>query len=213
MVLAAAPPPDAVRDRIIADAAASNPASLAFDRTTTSVRKGGGSTTRSVVVERWDGKDWLLISINGNPPTDAERQSASRHANETPVPGYHSLARLLAASSSSSTSDNGAVILQIPVLPPGSVVADGTDISRHLQAEAQLARRGEKVWVERVSVTARESFKISLFVKVTSFEQVSDYRLDVAGNPRLAAQSADSLGTLLGFPGGETRRVTYAYRQ
>ena len=61
-------------------------------------------------------------------------------------------------------------------------------------------------------VKARENFKLNLLIKVTNFEQISDYRLGPHGRPRLASQTADSKGSMLGFVGGETNEVVNAYR-
>lgn len=201
---------DAVRDQIVADARTMTPASLAFDRVTRSVRSGGGSTTRLDLVERWDGKRWRLLTRNGARPTKAERLEVERTSTAAPVPGYHRMAALLAAATESSVDTQGRTVLIIPKLPPGSVRTDSGDISSHLKAEVTLASAGG--FVERVKVTAREPFKMNLLIKVLKFEQVSEYRLDASGKPRLAAQTADSAGTMFGFPGGEKSEVTYSYR-
>lgn len=212
MLMAAAPAPDPVRDRIIADARAMNPGTLAFDRITTTVRKGGGSTTTIHLVERWDGKAWTLISHNGKPPSESEKRTAEKIATASPAPGYYRLADLLAAASDSSIDAQGRTILHIPQLPPGSVRTDKADISSHLRADAIVGTHAGHAFVERVHVSAREGFKLNLLIKVTSFEQISDYKIDADGHPRLASQSADSAGTMFGFPGGETSQITYAYR-
>lgn len=215
VLTAAAPPPSTAADpstaRIISDSRSASPATLAFDRTTKSVRTGGGSTTNTLKVERWDGRKWSLITINGNKPTTNQRAEAARLAAASPVPGYHRLAPLLAAATESTTDAQGRTVLKIPVLPAGSVRTDSSDISRYLTGEVTLAR-GERPWVERVRVTAREPFKMNMLIKVLTFEQISEYRLDSAGKPRLATQVANSQGTMFGFPGGEKSEVTYTYR-
>lgn len=212
LLIAAAPVADPVRDRIVAEAAASSAAAIAFDRMTKSVRKGGGSTTTVNIVERWDGKSWKLISYNGRAPTASQRRSHEKQAQDAPVPGYHRLGILVAAATSSNADAQGRTVLQIPVLPPNTVRTDSSDISSHLRAEATLARRGDQVWVQRVRVTAREPFRMNMLIKVLSFEQVSEYLIGEDGKPRLAAQTADSQGTMFGFPGGEKSQVTYVYR-
>lgn len=212
LLVAAAPVPDTVRDRIVAEAAAMTPATIAFDRTTRSVRKGGGTTTTVNMVERWDGKAWRLVSYNGKPPSAVERRDHEKLARAAPVPGYHRLGVLVAAATSSAADAQGRTVLQIPVLPPGTVRTDSGDISSHLKAEATLGRRGDQVWVERVRVTAREPFRMNMLIKVLTFEQVSEYLLDSEGKPRLATQTADSQGTMFGFAGGEKSQVTYVYR-
>ena len=203
---------DPVRNRIVADAGAMTPASLAFDRTTKSVRTGGGTTTNTLKVERWDGHKWALVSINGRNPTGGERAEAEKLAAASPVPGYHRLAALLATATESVTDAQGRTVIKVPVLPAGTVRTDSSDISGHRNAEVILSNRDDKLWVERVKVTAREPFKMNMLIKVLSFEQVSEYKLDADGRPRLDRQVADSAGMMFGFPGGEKSEITYAYR-
>lgn len=200
---------DPLRDQIIASASAVSPAALAFDRVTRLVRKGGGTTVRQVRIERWDGARWTLVSINDKAPTPADRARAARSGM---VPGYHELARIVAAATERQLDAEGRTVLLVPVLPAGSVVADGRDISAHLKAEAVLGMRGGHAWVERLTVREHEAFKLNMLIKVTSFEQVNDYRLDAQGQPRLMAQQNDSIGSMFGFSGGEKSEVVYAYR-
>jgi hypothetical protein len=211
LTVAAAQAPSALRDEIIADARAQPPAALAFDRTTALVRTGGGTTTNVSMVERWDGKTWTLISQNGKPPSASQRRAAEKQAAATPVPGYHRLAVLLANASSSRTDGEGRTVLQIPMLPANSVLTDTSDISSHLQAEAVIDNRGGKPFVESVHVSARETFMLNALIKVKAFDLVSSYKRDSSGRPRLASQTADSHGSLLGIPGGETSQVTFTY--
>lgn len=212
LLVGATPAPDPVRDRIIADSRVVNPSGLAFDRTTKSVRSGGGTVTNTHKVERWDGRKWTLLSLNGKKPTPNQRKEAQKIAASSPVPGYHRMAVLLSGASESSVDAQGRTVLKIPVLPTGSVRTDSGDISSHLKAEAIVSQRGGQPWIERVKVTAREPFRMNMLIKVLNFEQVSEYRLDASGKPRLASQTADSDGTMFGFPGGEKSEVTYAYR-
>ncbi len=200
---------DPLRDSIVAAAGAQSPSSLSFDRVTRLVRKGGGSTTRQVRVERWDGERWTLMSINDEPPSPSERAKAARAAG---VPGYHELARIVAAATERRVDSDGRTVLLVPVLPTGSVIADGKDISAHLQAEAVLGTRAGMPWVAQLRVMNRESFKLNMLIKVTEFEQVNDYKLDAQGHPRLVAQQNDSQGSMFGFAGGEKSEVLYAYR-
>lgn len=212
VLAASAPVSEPLRDRIIADARAVPPTSLVFDRTTNMERKGGGSTTRVVLVERWDGRNWTLISKNGKTPTTAERRDIEKLAAAAPVPGYHRLAGLLAATTEVATDNEGRMVLRIPVLPPGSVRTDSSDISSHLRAEALVSNRGGQPWVERVHVSQRESFKMNALIKVKTFDQISTYKLDADGRPRLARQSADSMGSMFGIAGGQTSETIYTYR-
>lgn len=210
LALTAALPADPLRDTIISEARAIDPARLAFDRTTTSVRQGGGSTTRTVLVERWDGRNWSLVSVNGRPPTDKERGEA--RGRSVQVPGYHRLAQIVGGAAERTTDAQGRTVLKIPALPAGSVKTNDNDISAHMQAEAVIATHNGRPWVQQLRVTAKESFKLNLLIKVTAFEQVSDYRLDPTGQPRLVSQTADSRGSMFGYSGGQKSESIYAYR-
>jgi hypothetical protein len=212
LLIAAAPVPRPLQDRLIAEAAAIPPAQLAFDRTSNSVRSGGGTTTKVSLVERWDGKQWTLLMTHGRKPTATERSDHKRDAKLVPVPGYHQLGPILAAATLSSVDANGRTVLLIPQMPANSVRTPTGDISAHLQGEAQLARRGDKVWVERLSVTEREAFKLNILIKVAQFKQISEYAPSSDGKPRLISQNSESKGSMFGFPGGETIATSFVYR-
>lgn len=212
LLLGAAADPGPIRDRIIADARLVNPAALAFERHTHVVQVGGGKRSEQRRVERWDGRRWSLVSIDGKPPSPADLKSAAKANVAQPVPGYHRLASLLASAAATRTDAGGATVLTVPVLPAGTAFADGTDISSHLRAEAFVVTTDGNPWVQRLRLTAREPFKLSWLLKVTTFEQVSEYSREGGGSPRLASQVADSQGTMFGFAGGQKSEVTYAYR-
>lgn len=216
-LLVAAAPADELRleplrDAIILDARATNPAGIAFDRTTTAIRRGPGIKEKTVTVERWDGQRWSLVSVNSKAPSASQLKEFRKATAANPVPGYYRLAALMAAASEISVDSNGQKTLKIPVLPPGTVRTDTGDISSHLLGEAVLASNDGKPYVARLKVKAHENFKLNLLIKVTNFEQISDYRLGPDGRPRLASQTADSKGNMFGFVGGETNEVVYAYR-
>jgi hypothetical protein len=212
LLIAAAPVPAPLRDRLIAEAGALPPEQLSFDRTTKSVRTGGGTTTKINLVERWDGKTWTLVSIAGAKPSATERHDHERQTKAAPVPGYHRLATLLPEATSVTTDNQGRQLWHIPVLPAGSVRTDSGDISDHLQADARIAKHGDGFYVDQLRITAREPFKMNLLIKVSDFEQVIDYQPGSDGKPRLMSQKSESKGTMFGFPGGEKAQVTFVYR-
>lgn len=212
LLIAATPIPQPLRDSLIAEAAAIAPEQLAFDRTTKSVRTGGGTTTRINLVERWDGKKWTLLSIAGAKPTSTQRHDHERAAKAVPVPGYHRLATLLPAATTVETDSQGQAWWHIPRLPTGSVYTDSGDISDHLQADMRLGKCGDGYFVDQMHITAREGFKMNLLIKVTDFDQVIEYQSGSDGKPRLISQKSESKGTMFGFPGGEKAVVTFVYR-
>lgn len=198
-----------LKAQIVAAASAISPAELSFERVTRLERKGGGSSVKQVRTERWDGAQWSLVSVNGEKPRKTDLARAGR---DNDVPGYHQLAKILAAATERKQDESERTILLVPVLPKGSVMAEGKDISGHLRGEAVLGQRNGRPWVERLTVAANEPFKLNLLIKVTKFEQVNDYRLDANGQPRLVAQLNGSVGTMFGISGGEKSEVLYAYR-
>ncbi len=200
------------RDAIIAEAAAIRPETLAFDRASNAVRRGGGTTTTTTSVDRWTGKGWTLVSVGGKRPTREQRRAYARAADAMPVPGYHRVALLLAAATLSRTDDAGRTIWQIPVLPAGTVVTDSGDISSHLKAEARVARRGDRAWIDQVTLRERTSFKMNMLIRVAAFFQTLSFEIGPDGTPRQLAQASESTGTMFGFSGGETAVVTFTYR-
>jgi hypothetical protein len=197
---------------LIADARAVSPAALNFDRSTNLVRKGGGTETRVSMVERWDGNRWTLISQNGHAPTTAQKREAERVAAATPVPGYHRIAALLGTATEPRVDAQGRTVLTVPVLPANSVRTDTSDISSHLKAEVIVGNNDGKPFVEQVHFSARETFKLNALIKVKAFDMTSSYAVDGNGPPRLSSQSANSVGSLFGIPGGETSKVSFTYR-
>jgi hypothetical protein len=206
-----APGEISLRDRLVADAFDQLPTALAFDRTTHVVEVGGGTRSETRRIDRWDGRGWTLISVNGKPPRASEIRTQARLSNGEPVPGYHRLGALLGAATERRIDADGRTVFSVPQLPPGTVISDGTDISSHLKAEAYVVTNRTQPWVQQLRMTAREPFKLG-WIKVLTFDQISDYKLDSAGTPRLASQSADSHGTVLGISGGQRSEITYAYR-
>lgn len=205
-------PAEMLRDRLIADARATPPSSLVFERTTVMRRASPISKSTVTRVERWDGRAWTLESVDGRKPSSSEAREAQKLAAAAPMPGYHRLAAMLATAADTSIDAQGRTVLHIPRLPAGTITNGKDDLSEHMMADATIGDRNGQPWVQRFKVSARERFKMGPLITVTTFEQVSDYKLDSNGNPRIAAEMADSVGSMFGQTGGESRQITYAYR-
>ncbi len=136
-VLAAAPADNALRDRIVADAATDPPPALAFKRTTVATQAGGGEKASKTRVDRWDGKKWTVVSANGKPPSSDDIAKAAKLYAVVPVSGYYRLASLL-AKATAATDAQGRTVLRTAT-PPGSVYTNGKDVSEHFNAEATVA--------------------------------------------------------------------------
>lgn len=201
-----------LRDRIIADADALPPERLVFDRASNTVRTGGGTTNTTRITDHWNGKQWSLTTTRGREPSSGERDSHKRTAQAIPVPGYYQLGAIVAAATGTSVDAQGRTLLLIPVMPADSVRTDTGDLSSHMQGEARLVRHGDNVWVDQLRVTARETFKLSMLIKVLGFEQTSEYSPGSDGKPRLTSQKSESIGSMFGFPGGEKAQTSFVYR-
>ena len=201
-----------LRDRIIAEASALPPERLAFERASSAVRTGGGTTSTTRLTERWNGKAWSLVSIHDRAPSATQRRDHKRLMQAIPVPGYYQLGPIVAAATGSSSDAQGRTLLTVPVMPAGSVHTDNGDISSHLKGEARLVRRGDAIWVDQLKVTAREAFKMNMLIRVIGFEQTSEYTPGTDGKPRLTSQTSHSTGTMFGFPGGEKAQASFVYR-
>ena len=209
-MLAAAPADTGLRDRIVADAAAVPPAALAFDRTTRVMQTGGSETASQTRVDRWDGKSWTVVSVDGKVPAADDVAKSVKTLIKMPVPGYYRLAALLAKAVPGADS-GGRIVLRAATLPAGSVFTSGKDVSEHFTAAAVVAP-GARPYVEHLRLASREPFRMMLVASIESLVAVSDYRLDAAGRPRLVSQVTDVDGSILGRSGVQHSEVTFSYR-
>lgn len=189
---------DALLDRLRADAAAADPADVAFESvvTATGPRKGESRET----VERWDGRAWTLISVNGKPPSASEADKFRRQkADERNVPGYGRLATYLSGPVEKRTDTAGNTVYFIPQLPKGSFILWG-DNSRFFSGEALVAQSPAGPYVKRFRAWVREPFRMRVVLKVERFDLVNDYAVE-DGRRVLVRQQSDSNGALLGQTG------------
>ncbi|MEI6418621.1 MAG: hypothetical protein WCO82_06115 [Sphingomonadales bacterium] len=211
-LLLAAAPVDPVRDAIIKQSAAMSPAQIKFTRTVTLTRRAPTGTSKTVRVDSWDGQRWALISIDGKPPTPQQIAEADKAAAGGTVPGYHNIAKMLAAATESRRDADGRLVLVIPRLPAGMVRTNGNDISDNLAGQAFVATAKGKPFVQQLKISAREPFSLNMTTKISAFTQVTDYQLDANGRPRLVGQHFDSTGSMFGISGGQSSETVFSYR-
>ncbi|TRW17686.1 hypothetical protein [Glacieibacterium frigidum] len=204
----AATPAEQVRDRVLAEARAISPAALAYDRTITVTQAGGSEKATQTRVDRWDGKAWTLVSVDGKPPSPGDVTKYRKAASAANVPGYHRLTTL--AGAAATTDTQGRTVLRLATLPKASVITSGKDVSEHFIAEAVVAG-GPRPYVQQLRLTARAPFRMMLVAKVESFVTVSDYRLD-GNTPRLVRQVADIRGSMMGKDGTQRVETIFTYR-
>lgn len=207
-LLSTASAPEQVRDRVLAEARAITPATLAYDRTVNFTQAGGGEKATQTRVDRWDGRGWTLLSLDGKPPSADDVAKHRKAATAAPVPGYHRLTMLNGATA--TTDAQGRTVLRLATLPRGSVTTSGKDVSEHFTAEAIVAA-GPRPYVQQLRSTARAPFRVMLVAKIESFVTVSDYRLD-GNTPRLVKQVAEIRGSMMGKAGTQRVETIFTYR-
>lgn len=208
LLCTAASPPEQARDRVLAEARSITPATLSYDRTVTVTQADGKDKASQTRVDRWDGRGWTLLSLDGKPPSADDVAKHRKASAAASVPGYHQLAMLNGATA--TTDAQGRTVLRIATLPPGSVITSGKDVSEHFTGEAVVAP-GARPYVQHLRLTARAPFRMMLVAKIERFVTVSDYRLD--GNiPRLVRQVADIRGSMMGKDGTQRVETIFTYR-
>ena len=209
--LFAAAPADPLLARLLAGAAAVPPPTLRFDRTITVAETTGGKTERHVRVDRWDGRAWSVLSIDGAPPSPRAAAAAVKENAAGGVPGYYRLAAYLAAAPERVSDPAGHVVYRLHGLPPAVMAMKGAPPDKF---DAELTVDGEAAtpFVRRARYFAPAPMRILLVARLERFEAVADYRLDAAGRPLLTHQTVDLAGVLFGRSGSQHTEYSFTYR-
>ncbi len=180
----AAATPDPLRDRLIADARALAPPTMSFDRTTIAQAGTKSESETERRVDRWSGKAWTLVSLNGKPPSADETAKYAKQAKDGIVPGYYRLGSFLAAATGKSSDARGRTVYHVDAMPAGSVKV-GSDVSDKMVADMTVETGDGTPYIARLHVFSREAFRIMLVAKVDSFDTVSEYARGTDGRPVL----------------------------
>lgn len=210
LLCTAATPTEQIRDRVVAEARALSPAALSFDRTMTVTQADSKEKASQTRVDRWDGKVWTLLSLDGKPPSADDRAKHAKAAAAGFVPGYYRLAGMLAVASASLDA-RGQTVLRMASLPPKSVITSGKDVTENFTGEAVVAG-GTRPFVQQLRLTARAPFRMMLVAKIESFVTVSDYARGPDGTPRLVRSVADIRGSMMGKDGTQRVETIFTYR-
>jgi hypothetical protein len=208
-LVAAAPAPDPILSRIIADARAVPPASIAYERQshTISQEKGGerGSSNR---VDRWDGRSFTLVSVDGKPPTAKEAEAFRKAAASRPIPGYHRLADLFAKGAVRLDDPQGRIVYRIAGLPKGTMTI-GKDVSANVVGEFFVDNSGPQPYVTRARMVLAKPVSFFMVAKLDSLEVTNEYKLDAKGRPYLARVVQAMSGAQFGKQGSTRSEITY----
>lgn len=199
-VPAAAAAPDPLRDRLIADARALAPPTMSFERSTTAQATSQSESESERRVDRWSGKAWTLVSLNGKPPGPDDTAKYAKQAKNGIVPGYYRLANFLAAATGRSTDARGRIVYHVAAMPKGSVNV-GSDVSDKMAADISVEAGDGAPYVAQLHVFSREAFRVMLVAKVDSFDAVSEYARGSDGKPVLVRSVNVVTGSQFGKAG------------
>ncbi|MFN3592696.1 MAG: hypothetical protein ACK4TG_10970, partial [Thermaurantiacus sp.] len=134
---------------------------VAFERTA-DITDRGGKTVRRVDRFTPEGRDgrgnWVLVSIDGRPPTDRERRDHAREVGSIPAPGYWRLETLLSGPFTTARDGAGQTVYRFQPLARGSIQTQRGDISQNLAAEARIETVGGQPVVRSIRIFAPEPF-------------------------------------------------------
>jgi hypothetical protein len=209
LLVAAAPAPDPLLDKVLAGARAVSPATTSFERTarTTSKDEKGASETR-VRVDRWDGTKLVPVSIDGKPPTAAELAEIQKATAGRPVPGYHRIADILKGGAVRVADPQGRTVYRVTGLPKGTINI-GKDISANLIAEAVVDTSGPQPYVSRLRTYLPKPLSFFMVAKLDAYEQINEYRLGPGGKPMLIKALQAMSGAQFGKAGSTRTEATY----
>ena len=209
LLTGAAPAPDPLLGRIVADARAIAPAGLAFERLSRIVtQEDGGAAKTSVRVDRWDGRSFALISVDGKAPPAKESEDFRKLAASRPIPGYHRLGDFLKGGATRLADAQGRIIYRVTGLPKGTVNV-GKDVSASLTGEFTVDASGAQPYVTRARLILPKPLSFFLVAKLDSLDIVFDYRLDGNGRPYLAHVVQTLSGAQFGKQGSTRTETSY----
>lgn len=192
VALAAPAAADPAVEAVRAQAARIGP--VAFERTA-DITDRGGRTVRRVdrfTPEGRDGKgNWVLVSIDGRPPTDRERRDHAREVGAIPAPGYWRLQTILSGPFTVAKDRSGQTVHRFQPLARGSIQTQRGDISQNLAAEARIETVNGQPMVRSIRIFAPEPFGMMGVARMNRFDSRNDYAPGPGGTPTLTAQSSD----------------------
>jgi hypothetical protein len=205
--LPAAAAPDPLLAQIIAGARATPP--VPFERTSriASQEKTGASETH-VRVDRWDGRSFTLVSMDGKSPEPKAAADFRKAASARPVPGYHRIADLLQAGSVRHSDAQGRPLFKVTSLPKGSIQM-GKDLSSNLVGEFTVDTSGSQPYVSRARFVLPKPVSFFLVAKLDSMEIINDYKLGSDGRPYLARVVQVMSGAQFGKQGSTRTETSY----
>ena len=205
--------PDALKQRIVAQAQSVGPDQYAFTRTIRSEPTANGKTETTTTVDKYDPAKrgdarWTLLSLNGAPPSADALSKYRRESAKRRVPGYYRLANYFAGPVTTATDSRGRTVFRFPSLPGDSVFVFNSDVSHNTNAEAAVGEANGVPFVEEVRLSIAPT-RIKLIMELERYESTSRFRMGPDGKPLLVQQVADMTGSGLGQEGRLHQVMTF----
>ena len=150
--------------------------------------ENGRETVTTFDPRRPDAERWHLVSVDGRPPTDAEREKEAqrRSADEDPDTGTGSedddeIGGMIKPGSLSLVEDTGTHAVYR--FEPVSDDEDDAKIYENLEANLKIVKDGP--YVESVDMRSRGPFKPGFGVKISEFVMAMTFEPAAAGGPLL----------------------------
>lgn len=195
--------------RIIADARALPPASIAYERQSrTILQEKGGESSSSNRVDRWDGRGFTLVSVDGKPPAAKDVEAFSKATASRPVAGYHRLADLLTTSAVRLSDPQGRIVYRVAGLPKGTMTI-GKDVSANVVGDFFVDNSGAQPYVTRARMVLAKPISFFMVAKLDSLELTNEYKLDAKGRPYLSRVVQTMPGAQFGKQGYTRTETIY----
>lgn len=206
----AAPVVDPVLQKVIAGARAVPPTSVSFERTSRLVAKDeSGATETSVKVDRWNGKQLVLVSTNGTPASADDIAKQAKAGKGRPIAGYYRVGDFLSGGARRISEKPGQIVYRVDTMPKGSIDLNG-DKSDKFSADAVVDTSGSVPVVTRVHIFLPKPFSIMFIAKVDKFDVQNDYVVGRDGRPALARSVQQMAGAQFGKAGEQRTEIVYS---
>lgn len=206
--------PEELKQRILKQAQSVGPDDYAFTRTTRMEQTSSGETEKKLVVEKFDptksgAARWLLVSVDGSPPSADDAEKFRKGSANRRVPGYFRLAGYFGTPATASTDPRGQTVFHFTALPKETLMVMSSDASQNGSIDATTGKANGTPLIEQVRVTLKP-MRVKLIAKIERYEATNRYGLGPAGKPVLMEQISDVSGSGLGKTGSFHTVVTYS---
>ena len=205
---------DELKQRILTQAQSASPDDFAFTRTVRNEQTSNGKTEKHVNIEKFDPTKpadarWMLVSVDGAPPTADALKSFRTEAAKRRVHGYARLAGYFGSPATASTDSRGRTVFHFAALPKDTVKVMDSDVSQNATVDASVGDANGVPFAEQTYVTVKP-MRIKLLMKLERYESTARYRIGSEGKPLLIEQTADMTGSGMGQEGRGHTVATYS---